>query len=254
MKFVKYGFLTCAVFTSLSYAIGFDISVGGMEQKPSGVIQYPVPDGDVISVRDTLGLGKETRAFVRLKLEHPIPLIPNLYAQYVPMRFSGSGNINKNIRYGDRTFSANANISSKVELDRFDLGLYGNVFSNPLIDPEVGLNLRVINFKGSITGQDAQTGQTVTESETATIPIPMLYAGLGINIPKVPVSLRGEIRGISYSKAKYYDWSLEARVKPIRPFYVAGGYRYEKLKIEDISDIYTNLTVKGLFFVVGAEF
>lgn len=237
-----------------------DVSAGAVGQKPEGVIQYPVPKGDVIDIKKDLGLGDETKVFGRVKFEHFLPIIPNIYVQYMPMEFTGSGNIQKNITYGNITFSTNAKVDSNIKLDRFDLGLYWGIpFSGLLtagiLDPEVGINVRVIDFKGTVTGTDI-LGRQTTESKSATIPVPMVYAGLGVKPPMVPVSFRGELRGISYSKAKYYDWSVEGRVKPLpmAPVYISAGYRYEKLKIEDISDIYTNLTVKGPFFMIGASF
>lgn len=257
--------LSLAVATGLlvggsSFALpGFevDVSVGAVSQKPSGVIQYPVPTGDVIDVKKDLKIGDETKAFGRVKFEHPIFLLPNIYLQYMPMEFSGKGNITKSITYGGKTFQANTDIDSNVKLDRFDIGLYGHLpfiktATTGVIDPEVGINVRVIDFSGRITGTSG--GQVETASKFATIPIPMIYAGLGVNAPVIPVSFSGEIRGISYSKAKYYDWTVEAKVKPIKPLYISAGYRYEKLKIEDISDIYANLTIKGPFFMVGASF
>lgn len=236
-----------------------DVSVGAIGQKPSGVIQYPAPNGDVIDVKNDLRLGDETKVFGRVKFEHPIFILPNIYLQYMPMEFSGSGVITKSFKYGETTFSSNAKVDSNVKLDRFDVGFYSNLSFIKLatagvLDPELGLNVRVINFKGRVTGTDRLTGQQTTESKSATVPIPLIYAGLGVNIPALPISLNGELRGISYSKAKYYDWSVEAKVKPIKPIYLSAGYRYEKLKIEDISDIYTNLTIKGPFFMVGASF
>ncbi|MCX7761190.1 MAG: hypothetical protein N2Z81_08390 [Hydrogenothermaceae bacterium] len=177
------------------------------------------------------------------------------------MEFSGTGNITKDITYNDKTYQANTKVDSKVKLDRFDIGLYGNLpfvktATAGILDPELGVDVRVINFKGSITGTEKNTGLTETASKSATVPIPLLYAGLGVNIPQspIPISLVGELRGISYSKAKYYDYSVELKVTPVKPLYISAGYRYEKLKIDTISDLYTNITVKGAFFTVGAKF
>ncbi|MCX8060180.1 MAG: TIGR04219 family outer membrane beta-barrel protein, partial [Aquificaceae bacterium] len=208
-----------------SFGLNVDVSVGVINHKPSGLIQHPVPNGDRIDAKRDLGIGDESKVFGRLKLEHPLPLIPDVYLQYMPMEFFGSGNINRRIRYGNVTYDVNVRLDSKVELDRFDVGLYYGI---PLfgLDPEIGVNTRIVSFKGSITGQEFLTNQVRTESKSATVPIPMLYGALGVNLPAVPVSFRGEVRGISLSKASYYDWSLEGRVKPTRtvPVYLSAGY------------------------------
>lgn len=264
MKKIGLAVATTVTVSVPSFAIPgleLDVSAGAVVQKPEGAIQYPVPNGDVIDIKKDLGLGDETKVFGRVKFEHFLPIIPNIYIQYMPMEFTGSGNLQKNITYGNITFSTNAKVDSNIKLDRFDLGLYwGLPFSGLLtagiLDPELGINVRVIDFKGTITGQEKLTGQTKTETKSATIPVPMIYAGLGVKPPAIPISFRGEIRGISVSKVTYYDWSLEARAKPLPliPLYLSAGYRYEKFKIDNISDIYTDLTVKGPFFMVGASF
>ncbi|MCX7761189.1 MAG: hypothetical protein N2Z81_08385 [Hydrogenothermaceae bacterium] len=68
--------------TGSSFALpGFevDLSVGGIQQKPSGQIQYPVPTGTAVDLKNDLGLGDKNKPFIRAKFEHPIFLIPNLY-------------------------------------------------------------------------------------------------------------------------------------------------------------------------------
>lgn len=231
-----------------------DVSAGVIGYKSSGVIQYPVPGGDVIDIKKDLGLGEESKVFGRVKFEHFLPLLPNLYLQYMPMEFTGSGNISRDIKYGQTTYTVNTRVDSKVQLDRFDLGLYyGIPLMSTFLDPEIGVNVRIMDFNGSIRSSGLVSQ---TESKSATIPIPMLYGALGVNLPVIPVSFRGEIRGVSVSKVTYYDLTLEGRVKPLKlvPLYLSTGYRYEKLKIDGISDIYTNLTIKGPFFMLGASF
>ena len=258
----KLALLLGMVLAGKSFAIpilGIDVSAGLINHKPSGVFQYPVPQGDRIDVKRDLKFEDKSKVFARVRLEHPIPLIPNLYFQYMPMEFSGSNVVNRRIRYGNTTYDINAKLDSKVQLDRFDIGMYYGIPLSGLVslgtlDPEVGINARIINFEGSITGQ--VSGQVRTESKSATIPIPMLYGALGINLPMIPISFRGEVRGVSVSKVSYYDWSLEGRVKPVKafPIYLSAGYRHEQLKIKDIKDIYADVKVKGPFVMLGVDF
>ncbi len=233
-----------------------DLSVGVMQQKPSGYLQYR---GDKLDVKNTLGLGDETKPFARLKFEHPVPLIPNLYGRYIPTEFTGNKTITSSIRYGDTVFTGN--IKTTVKLDKYDLGVYYNVpfvglATAGLLDPELGINFRYIDFEGKITGISGS--QSVTRSKSASLVVPMLYAGLAVNLP-IKVSLVGEARAIGYKGNVYYDWNGEIRLKPvgiplIGHFYLGAGYREEKLKLDDISDIYSDIKVKGLYGVVGVNF
>lgn len=233
-----------------------DLSIGIMQQKPSGYFQYR---GDRLDIKDTLNLSDETKPFARAKFEHPVPLIPNLYGRYIPTEFSGNKTISTNIRFGDTTFTGN--IESSLKLDKYDLGIYYNVpfvglATAGLLDPEVGVNLRYVDFEGKVTGTSG--GQRVTKSKSASIALPMLYAGLAVNLP-VKLSLVGELRAIGYQENLYYDWNGEIRFKPvgvplIGHFYIGAGYREEKLKLDDISDIYSDVKVKGFYGVLGVNF
>lgn len=239
-----------------------DISVGLINHDPSGELQYPVPEGDRINLKKDLRFNDKSRIFGRVKLEHPIPLTPNLYFQYMPMKFSGSSVLNRSIKFGDTTYSSNAALDSEVKLDRFDVGLYDSFkFLSDLVPlvtliPELGVNLRIMNFKGSIRGQDPQLGEIKEESKSVTIPIPMAYGALDVSLSKIPISFRGEVRILPVSEVRYYDWSLEGRVKPSKaiPVYLSVGYRHEQLKIKDVSNVYIDIKIKGPFIMLGVNF
>jgi len=235
--------------------VSVELSVGAISHEPSGYIQYPSNTGTTVDLKDTLGLSKKTKPFARAKIE--IPIVPNLYLQYMPMEFSGVGRYTSTVKFGGTTFQANVDLDTYVKLDRYDLGLYYNIplvgtLTGGVLDPELGVNFRVINFEGRITGREASSGMTKTESKSATLPVPMLYAGLGLNLPYV--SLIGEVRGVGYSGNSYYDATGEVRVKPIPVLFVGVGYRYERLKLNDVSDITADIKVKGPFANVGVSF
>ena len=229
------------------YGVSFEVSVGGMGQNPSGYIQYPANTGTRVDLENTLGLDRETRFFARAKLE--IPVVPNLYLQYIPMRFGGRGRLQQTVVFGGQTFTVNTNIDTSVRIDHLDVGLYYNIpIPGGVVDPELGLNVRVIDFKGRITDLD----NNVTEEKSATFPVPMLYGGIGVNLGMF--SLVGEIRGITYGGNSYYDLTGEVRVKPFSKVFLGAGYRYERLKLDNVSDVDADIEVSGPFGVVGISF
>lgn len=233
--------------TSVANAVGFEISVGAMSQDPSGYIQYPAGTGTRADLKDDLRLGRETRLFARAKIE--IPVIPNLYLQYIPMRFEGRGRLQQQITFGGRTFSVNTNVETSVRLDHYDVGLYYNIpLPGGVLDPEIGLNVRIVDFKGRIT----DINNNVTESKSATFPIPMVYGGLGVNFGMF--SLIGEVRGITYAGSSYYDLTGEFRVKLFRKVFMGAGYRYERLRLDNVSDVDADIKVQGPFGVIGVSF
>jgi hypothetical protein len=72
--------------------IDFEASIGLIQQKPRGYVSYePIQDSDKIDVKNDAHLGDKTKPWVKLKLEHSIPVLPNIKLAYMPMKFDGSG-------------------------------------------------------------------------------------------------------------------------------------------------------------------
>jgi outer membrane protein len=244
--------------------IDFEASIGLIQQKPRGYLSYEAEsDADRIDVKNDANLGDKTKSWVKLKLEHPIPIIPNIKLAYMPMKFDGSGRLEREIKWGDYTYQANADFNLSVKLDRVDTTLYYNfpfikTATAGKLDVEFGLNVRTIMFDGKLSGRESGSGRSISESKSITLPIPMGHLAAEIR-PINQVSLVGELNYISYSKNTYYDYAVGLRlnshgfVKTTLKHFVEIGYRYEKFKIDE-EGVKADLKVKGLYGLVGVRF
>lgn len=240
-----------------SYAIGIEAAIGGWEQSSSGYMSYKSASAlDRLDLENDLGHVDETQVMGRVKIDMPL-LIPNIYLMGTPMSFDGTGSKAQNFSFGDITFDGTAAYSSKLDMDLYDIAFY---YSIPLmqtatlnkLNMELGLNVRVVDFYGEITGTDSGTGLTATEAVDETIPVPMLYAGIQIT-PIKKLSLEGELRGVAYSSNHYYDLIGRVKYRPFGPLFVAAGYRYQDVKI-DVDDIRAEMDFSGPFAEAGVEF
>jgi outer membrane protein len=246
------------------FLIDFEASIGIVQQKPGGYVSYkPVSDIlDRIDLKNDARLGDKTKPWAKLKLEHSIPVLPNIKLAYMPMKFDGSGVLTRDIKWGDYTYQANVDFNLSVKLDRVDTTLYYNLpfvktATAGKLDVEFGLNVRTVVFDGKLSGTTTG-GQRVTEGKSITLPIPMGHLAAEIR-PINQVSFVGELNYISYSKNTYYDYAVGLRLNShgfvqttLKPF-VEVGYRYEKLKIDE-QDVKADLKVKGLYGLVGVRF
>jgi outer membrane protein len=243
--------------------IDFEASIGAIQQKPRGYVSYKAgSDEDRIDVKDDAHLGDKTKPWVKLKLEHSIPVIPNIKLAYMPMKFDGSGNVARTIKWGDYNYDLSADFNLSVKLDRVDTTLYYNLpfvktATAGKLDIEFGLNVRTIMFDGKLSGTTVD-GYSVTESKSITLPIPMGHLAAEIR-PINQVSLVGELNYIGYRKNTYYDYAVGLRLNShglvqttLKPF-VEVGYRHEKLKLDE-EGVKTDLKVKGLYALVGVRF
>ncbi|MCE5194349.1 MAG: TIGR04219 family outer membrane beta-barrel protein [Nitrospiraceae bacterium] len=230
-------------------AIGLEAAIGVWNQDPSGDISYK---GESLSVGNDLKYDSEVKFFGRAKIELPL-IFPNIYLMATPMKFEGSGQKNVNFQFGDKTFTGSVPFNSKIQLDHYDICFYYNLpflktLSLGKLNAEVGLNARIFDFKAEID----QPSTGIKETKNMTLPVPMVYVGAQFKPIKL-FSLEAEARGIAFSGNHYYDLVARLKVKPIGPLFIAGGYRYEDVKIDEKS-VKASLKFQGPFVETGLEF
>lgn len=249
--------LTLSLMPAAASAMGIEASLGVWNQIPQGDISFNAGSGqDNLNLKDNLKYSDENRILGRVKIETPL-FLPNVYLMATPQHFSETGNKNANFQFGDVTFAGNVPFKSELSLDHYDIGLYYGIpglktVTAKVLNVDLGLNARIIDFKSSVTGRDSVTGLTVTDSKSLVIPMPMVYLGFQVN-PVKWVAAEGEARGIVYGKNHYYDLIGRVKFKPFGPFFAATGYRYEKVNI-DTDDVKAKASFGGPFGEIGVEF
>ncbi len=243
------------VFSVQGWALGLEVSGGVWQANPSGNIAYK---GDTLST-DDLGLDKKITGYGRIKID--LPLI-NFYIMATPIRFEGNGQKLVNFNFGGISFSANATFESELTINQYDLGVYWGIpflksatalasLGNLVFNVDFGLNVKVIDLYAKISQG------TISKDKSLTIPVPMLYLGVGAKLWKFAVEAEG--RGIAYSGYSFYDVIVRGKVMPISiplvaQFFVEGGYRYQKVKLDDYKDINADFEFSGPFVGIGGAF
>ena len=250
-KYVIASFISLVLFIipSLVFAIGAEVSLGMWQQDPNGYFSYK---GEQLSVDNELRYDTETKLLARAKIDMPL-FIPNIYLMYSPMDFDGNGIKTNSFKFGDVIFQANIPFKSELELNQYDIALYYgipflNTLSSGILNVEAGLNCKIIDFYGKIEQPDL----SLSESKSATIPIPMVYLGVQVK-PIKWITIEAEGRGVAYSGNGYYDLIGRVKIHPFGPLFLSGGYRYEKIKI-DYSDVDSDIEIAGPFVELGISF
>lgn len=256
MRIRKMMFVFCllAVFPLLMPAsaaalplIDMEAAVGGWGASTSGSMAYK---GESLDLEDDFNYDDETALMGRLKIDMPL-VIPNLYLMATPLEYEETGSYEAEFDFGDETFSGTQDFDSRLTLDTYDIGLF---YSVPLLetvtlgrlDMEAGLNARIIDAE-ALVKQDG-----LYEKKSETIPIPMLYVGLGL-YPVDRFGLEAEARGISYSDYELVSLIGRLKVKVFGPLFVSGGYRYDTYDIEE-DDLDLDVDFSGPFLETGLKF
>lgn len=246
-------FLFMLSWPGTSFGLGFEFSLGAWQQEPSGTLSFDkTTNADDLDLEEDLGYDDKWQPIGRLKIDMP-RFIPNLYLMYTPMKWSETGNKDVDFSFGGQNFRANVDFDSELKMNHLDAALYYGIprirtATLGVLNIDLGLNLRLLDFKAEVE-QDL-IGEI--ESESYLLPIPMIYGGMQIE-PLDWIALDLEGRAIAYNNNHYVSLIARLKVMPFGPLFVAGGYRYDNIKI-DYQDIDVDADIKGPFAEVGFEF
>jgi len=249
--------LVCSVFMltipAISNAVGLEIAGGAWYQLPSGDLSFDkTTHADDLDLEDNLNYDDKWQPSGRLIIDMP-SVFPNIYIMATPLKWDENGSKDVNFSFGNQTFSGNVPFKSELKMSHVDVALFYGLPSLKtatagILNIDLGLNVRLLDFKASIDQQE--TG--IKESESYFLPIPMLYTGLQIE-PFKFAALEFEGRGIAWSPHYYVSLIGRLKLKPFGPFFIAGGYRYDRVNI-DYEDVDVDATFQGPFAEAGFEF
>jgi len=254
-------FLMFPAASSALPGIDIEAAVGGWRQTPAGDLSYVsgVPGiEDTLDLENDFGFEEETRVTGRLKLE--LPVVPNIYVVAAPMDFEGVGEQSVSFDFGDTRFEAGYPISSKLTVNQYDIGLYyGLPFLKTAtlgkLNIDLGVNVRILDINAEVSGQtiDPNTLAVISETRSKSVmaPIPMLYLAAQFK-PIDRFAVEAEARGISTGDDKIYSLVGRVKVKILGPSFVAGGYRYDVIKVDE-EDVIVDTTFSGPFLEVGVQ-
>jgi outer membrane protein len=235
-----------------SFAIGFEVAAGVWNQSIDGQLAYQsalFAGNNSLDFENEAGFGDESRPFVRINLD--LPILPNVYFMGTPMEFEGNGD--KDFFFGGTNI--NGKLYSKAKLDHYDLALYYGVPFTGLatlgtLGIDLGINVRQMNI--DMVVKETEIGFTDEASVKETIYIPMGFLAIQIE-PTDSLAIEAEFRGIAYSDNHYYDMIARLKLRFAKLAFVAAGWRYEDLEINE-KDILATVKISGPFMEAGLQF
>jgi outer membrane protein len=234
---------------AIASAVGLEVALGGWYQSPSGTLGLEDNFGfiDPVDLESTLNFDEEAGFIGRAKLD--LPFVPNIYVMATPMEFEGDGS--QSFTFGD--LSVNGDFSSKLTLDHYDVALYYGI---PLLETttlnmlniELGINVRIFDFEARV----AEKNTGLEESESFTVPIPMVYAAVMFR-PLEALNFEVEGRGISFGDDSSFSLIGRVRWNTFGPLFITGGYRYDDYDIDE-EGIRVDADFSGPFAEAGFSF
>jgi outer membrane protein len=261
--FMKKGMLLAVVLSLIlgaagnAFGLGAELAIGGWQQSLGGTLGYEIDSNDdIIDLDKDLDVDDEFRIFGRANIDLPL-FFPNIYLMVSPTEFDGTGSKDAAIKYGDVEFSADAELDASLSMNQYDIALYWGIpllktASNGIFNIDLGLNIRIVDLEASLSGEEVSTSNSVEESVSQTVPIPMAYVAVQIEpIDELSIALEG--RGIAIGDNSLYSIVGRIRYQFTGPVFAAAGYRSETLEIDE-EDILVDIDISGPFAEIGVIF
>jgi hypothetical protein len=227
------------------------LKAGYLMLSPDGdfAVDGNVLSGTRISLKNDLGFDDSENYFVEGALNLGAF---RLAVSYLPLKFSGSGVLTRDIIFNDQVYAANAMTTSEVKIDIIDAGLtwyainFDDLPTRIQIGPE--LSVKYVDADLTMTGVDALSGLSINESQSTKVPVPTLGARARIGFSDF-VALVGRVGYSEYKDNSLLDVDAQIEFSPIPLVGIFGGYRYFDLNVDD-SGVYVDAHFSGPF--VGA--
>jgi len=164
---------------------------------------------------------------------------------YLPIDFSGTGNLNQTLIFNGKEFLVNSEVSSSIDMDIYDLGLTWNIlnFDDLPVRVQIGPELSVKVVDANVSMIDHTTG--LSESDSLIAPVPTLGVRARIGLSDF-VALVGRVGYMEYDSNSFLDVDGQIEFSPIPLVGIFAGYRYLDLEVDE-SGLVIDATLDGLY-------
>ena len=187
-----------------------------------------------------------------IKVEHPIPLLPNIKLQRNSLTSKGNTALDQTFVFDNQTFAVGTAVAQEVDLSNTDATFYYEILDNDLVSFDLGLTAKYINGEISVSSE----GKTARQDLSALIPMGYAYGSFGLL--GTGTKIFAEVNYTSYSGSSLSDMQLGIAYELIDSLAIdlslKAGIKKTKLELDDIDDMDANLTFDGAFAAVELHF
>ena len=241
-----------AIFSPLSRADTAGFEIGGYRWMPDYSGQLAVDDaaqeGTQLDLEDDLGFTDNDHNVLWLAIEHPVPFLPNLKVVSSDLDVSASSVLTRDIVFAGETFTANEDVTTRIDFSNTELTLYYELLDN-WINLDAGVTLR--QYDGEVLLETDPSGSNINESEKLDFIIPLLYLKGRVDLPLTGLFIDGQINIISISGDSISDAEFSIGYETEVGIGAKAGYRIFNMDIDEdefVSDLDFSGAYVSIFF------
>ncbi len=189
-----------------------------------------------------------------IAFEHFIPFVPNVKVAHTTLESNGSTLLSTNFEFDGTLYTAGSTVDTVSDITSTDIILYYELFDNDLLSFDVGINGKYLD--GTLNVADDATNLASQEDFSGIIP--MLYSRVEVGLPFTGLSAYAEGSYLAFDDHTLSDFQVAITYDLIdsiaMDLTLQAGYRDVTVDIEDLDDIYADLSYDGFFAGVEVHF
>ncbi len=187
-----------------------------------------------------------------IKVEHPVPLLPNIKVQANSLNSEGSTSLNRTFVFDNQTFAVGSTVAQDLDLSNIDATFYYEILDNDLVSLDLGVTAKYIDGDISVSNQS----QNAVQDLSAVIPMGYAYGSFGLLGTATKVF--AEMNYVSYDGSSLSDLQFGIAYEVIDTLAIdvalKAGVKKTKLELDDIDNVDADLTFDGAFISAELHF
>ena len=183
-----------------------------------------------------------------IKVEHPVPLLPNIKLQRNSLNSNGNTTLNQTFVFDSQIFAVGTDVAQDVDLSNIDATFYYEILDN-VVNADIGLGATSLN------GDVKTLGLSKTNIDKT---VPVIYGSAGVKLPFTGLSAKGELLYSNFNDTKITDAQAELQYNFIDNLLVdvglKAGYRILDIKLDDYEKNDLKFNFKGPYIGLDVHF
>jgi len=252
MKKILLGLVAAASIASADF-IGASVGAGMWQENIDGYVKtgsdknYFHNSNAKNEGAGNLNLSNEVKPYIWAQIIHPIPLIPNIKAEYRQYHTTGSGYVVGTLEVFGQKLTGAGSSDTDITINSYDITAFYEL--KLFFEVEAGLGVNVLDGSTEIV-----IDKTDKSTANWTVPIPYLYGR--VETPTIGgFSIEAQGKYIDVSDAYYHDYQAAVKYHlpmPILDLTITAGYKSQEIYGKD-GDNETDMKFSGAYAELGAR-
>lgn len=231
--------------------IGFEVGTSQWTPEYSGTVSSDssVASGSQVNIRSDLGYNDDSHNILWAKLEHPLPIIPNIKLVSSDLATTANAQLSRSITFSGQMFDSNQAVSSNFDMSNTEYTFYYEILDN-WVNLDLGVTLRKYDGKVQLR---TTSGTARNELEQADFTLPLFYAAARADLPFSGFFVDAEVNVTELDNDSVSDTTIGFGYESDSGLGAKAGYRTFDMQVKE-DDFKSDLKFDGAYVSIFYHF